>query len=75
MSFDELYIFDDDYDSGSTGTCAFTFLFDESIDRLCAVGSGVFVLTGSESIGDVALLIVLVLKVVESKSGRIIEIF
>ena len=87
VSFDELDPFDDeseDYrsESGSAGTCAFTFRFDESVGRVnesvghfSGVGSGVFSLTGIESIGDVVLLFVFVPKGVESKIGRLIEIF
>ena len=54
MSFDKLYSFDYESDddgsiSGSPGTCAFPFCYDESVGsvgesvgRVCGVGSGVF---------------------------------
>ena len=61
-------------DSGSAGTCDFTFRFekyvvhvdnfvgrvDDSIGRVCWVRSGVFVLIGIDSIGEVFLLVVFV---------------
>ena len=87
VSFDESDPFDDDSDndgsdSGSTGTCAFLFRFDESVDcvgesvgRVSGVGSGFFVPTGIKSIGDVVLLVLFVRKGVKSKSVRLIEIF
>ena len=83
----KLYLFDYDPDddgsgSGSPGTCIFPFFFDESVggvgefvSRVHGVSSGVFVLTGIESIGDVFLLVVFVPKGVESKGGQLIEIF
>ena len=74
---------DDGSDSGSSGTCAFKFRFDESVGsvggsvgrsdkfvgRVRGMGSGVFVLKGIESIGDVFLLVMFVPKVIESKGG------
>ena len=73
---------DDDSDSGSAGTCAFPFRFEESIDRVdnyighvCGVGSGVFVPIGIKSISDVVLLVVFVPIGVNPKGGRLIEIF
>ena len=66
----------DGSDSGSAGTCAFPFRFEESIGcvynsigRVCGVGSGIFVLTGIKSIGGVIPLVVFVPKGVESKGS------
>ena len=67
---------DDGSDSGSAGTCAFNSRFDESVGRLgdsvgrvdesvglvFDMGSGFFVPTGIESIGDVVVLVVFVPK-------------
>ena len=87
VSFDRSYLFDDESDndwsgSGSAGTCAFTFHFNESIGhvgdfvgRISGMGSVVFVLTGIESIGETVLLIVFVTKGVEPKGRELIEIF
>ena len=87
VSSNELYSFNDESDdngsnSGSAGTCDFPFRFNESVGRVgeyvgrgSGVGYSVFVLTGIKSIGDVFLLVLLVPKGVESKSGRLIEIF
>ena len=54
------------YDSGSDGTCALSFCFEDYVDRVDVsvvhvrdMGSGVFVPIGSESIGDIVLLAVL----------------
>ena len=74
------FFFDDEPDndgsgSGSYGTCAFTFCSGNSVGRGIGVGSGVFVLTGIESIGDFVLLVMFVPIGVESKVGWIIEIF
>ena len=80
---------DDGSDSGSAGTCTFYFRFDESagrvgdsighvdesVGRVSGMESGFFVQTGIESIGDVITLFVFVSKGVESKGGRLIEIF
>ena len=73
---------DDGSDSGSAGTCTFTFRFEESvgcvespISRVCGVGSSVFVPIGIDSIGDIVPLVVFVPIGVESKGGRLIEIF
>ena len=68
---------------------ALFFRFDESVGRVgdsvgcvanfvvldCGVGSGVFVPTGIESIGDVFPLVLFVPKGVKSKGSRLIEIF
>ena len=87
VSFNELDSFDGESDddgsgSGSAGTCAFPVCSDESIGsvgrsvgHVSGVGSGVFVLTGIKSIGDVFPLVVFVPKIVESKGSRLIEIF
>ena len=77
LSADELDLLDDESkyygpESGSAGTCAFTFRFDESagrvddsvgrvddfVGRVCGVGSGVSIPTGIESIGGVVPLAV-----------------
>ena len=47
ISFDELYLFDDEsdnyeYGSGSPGTCDFPFCSGNSVGRVSGVGSGVF---------------------------------
>ena len=64
LSFDKLDLFDDEseddgYGSGSPGTCVFPFcsgkyvgIAGKSVGRVCGVGSGVFVSTEIESIGD-----------------------
>ena len=87
VSFKKSYSFndesyDDESDSGSAGKCAFIFRFDdsvghvgESVGRVSGVGSGFFVPTGIESIGDIVPLFVLLLKGVESKGGPLIKIF
>ena len=64
LSFDELDVFDDDSDndgSGSRfpGTCDFSFFSGDSVSRVSGVGSGIFVLTGIKSIGDVVPLVCL----------------
>ena len=87
LSFDELYLFDDESDddgsgSGSADTCDFPFCSDESVGsvgksvgRVSGMGSVIFVPTGIDLIGDIFLLVVFVPKGVESKGGRLIEIF
>ena len=67
---------------GSSGTCAFPFRSGEivkfssnSVGRVSGGGSGVFVPTGIESIGDIFLLVVFVPRGVESKDGRLIGSF
>ena len=87
MSFEKLDFFDDESDndgsgSGSPNTCTFPFCsgksigsVGKSIGRVSGVGSGLFVLTGIESIGDVFPLVVFVPRGVESKGGQLIEIF
>ena len=69
-------------DPGPHGTCAFPFCsgkpvgcVDESVGTVCGVGSGVFVRTGIKSIGDVVPLVAFVPRAVESKGGRLIELF
>ena len=74
------FFFDDESDndesgSGSPGTCAFPFFSVNSVGCVSGVGSGVFVPTGIKSIGDVVQLFVFVIRGVESKFGRLIEIF
>ena len=58
---------DDGSTSRSAGTCTFPFCFEESVDHVddsvgCVrgVGSGIFSLTGIESIGEVFSLVVFV---------------
>ena len=94
VSFDKSDSFNDEYDndrsdSGSNGTCDFTFYFDEpvgpvgdssgcveySVGRVSSVGSGVFVLAGIYSIGGVVPLFIFVPKGVKSKGGLLIETF
>ena len=79
----------DGSDSRSAGTCAFPFRFeesvcrvddsvgriDDSVGRVRGVDSGVFVLIGIESIGEVIPLVVFITILVDSKGGRLIEIF
>ena len=66
--------FDDESDndgsgSRSPGTCTFSFCSGKSVGRVSGLGSGVFVPTGIESIGDVVLLVLFVPRGVKSKSG------
>ena len=87
LSFEELDFLNDESDndgsgSGSPGICAFPFCFvksvvsvGKSIGGISGVGSEIFVLTGIHSIGDVFLLFVFLPRGVESKGGRIIELF
>ena len=65
----------DGYDSGTDFTCTFTFSFedavgrvDDSIGRICGVGSGVFKI-GIDSNCDVVLLVVFVPIRVEYKGS------
>ena len=65
LSFDKLDLFDDESDddrsgSGFAGTCAFPFCYGNSIVRVSVVGSGVFVPTGIESLGEVVPLVMFV---------------
>ena len=57
------------YGSGSPGMCTFPFCSGNYVGRFSGVGSGVFVPTGIDSIGDIVLLIVFVPIGVESKVG------
>ena len=61
--------------SGSSGTCAFPFCSGNYVGRVSGICSGVFVPTGIKSISDVISLVVFVPRGVESKVGRLIEIF
>ena len=70
---------DDGSGSGSSGTCALPFCSDESVGSvgksiICVhgVGSGVFVATGIDSIGEVVPLFVFVPREVKSKGGQLI---
>ena len=79
----------DGSDSRFAGTWDFPFRFEDSVGcvddsvscvndsvgHVCGVGSGVFVLIGIESIGDIVMLSLFAPIGVESKSGRPIEIF
>ena len=81
VSFDELYFFGSESDndgsgSGSPGTCAFPFCSEkcfgsvgESVGSVSGVGSGDFVPTGIESLGDLVPLFVFLPRGVESKGG------
>ena len=74
-------MFDDESDDdgsgyGPVGTCTFTFcsgkavgIVGESVGGVSGLGSGVFVLTGIESISDVVLVVVVVPRGVKSKGG------
>ena len=85
LSFKELDLFDDKSDndgsgSGSPGTCTFQFCSGKSVSSggksvggVSGVGSGVFIPTGIESIGDVFPLFVFLPRGVESKGGRFTE--
>ena len=80
LFFDNLDLFDDESEndgsgSGSPGTYAFPFCSGESVGGVTGVGSGVFVPTGIKLIADVVPLVVFVLRGVESKVGRLIELF
>ena len=73
---------DDGSGSGSAGMCTFPFRSDDSAGRadnsvghVHGVGSGVFVLIGIESTGDIVPLVVFVPKGVNSKCGRLAEYF
>ena len=55
--------------------CAFPFCFDDSVGSVRGVGYGVFVTVGIESNFDYVMFVMFVPIVVESKGGRIIEIF
>ena len=80
LFFNELYLFDDESDddgseSGSPGTCKFSFCSGNFVGRFNGVGSGVFVTTGIESIGGIVPFIVFVTKSVDFKGCQLIEIF
>ena len=80
LSFDELDFSNDESDndgsgSGSPGTCALSFFSGNSVGCVSDVGSGMFFPNGTESIGDVAQLVVLVPRGVDSKVGRLIGSF
>ena len=65
ISVEKLYIFDDEFEydgsgSGSPSTCDFPFCYGNSVGCVSGVGSGVFVPTGIDSIGDVVPLVVFV---------------
>ena len=74
LSFDGLFLFgvesdDDGSGSGSPGICAFPFCSGKPVGSVSVVGSGHFVPTGIELIGDVVPLVVLIAKGVDSKGG------
>ena len=80
VSFDELDLFNDESGNNGSGsgfpdTYAFPFCSRKSVGSVRVIGSGNFVLTGIESIGDVVPLFVFVAIGVESKGGRLIELF
>ena len=74
ITFEKLGLFNDESDddgsgSGSPGTCAFPFFSSKSVGsvgksvgRVCGVGSGIFVPTGIESIGEVVPFVMFVPK-------------
>ena len=73
-------MFDDESDddrcgSDHPGMCSFPFCFENSVGCVSGVGSVYFVSTELESIGDVVPLLVFVPRGVESKCGRLIELF
>ena len=51
------------------------FFHGKYVGSLSGVGSGVFVLNGVESIGDIVPLFVFVSRGVECKGGQLIELF
>ena len=63
------------YYSGSSGTCDFPFHFEKSVGRDSFLGSGVFVPIRVKSKYDVFAFVMYVLIGVESKVGRLIQIF
>ena len=80
ISFDDLYLFNDESNndgsrSGSPGTCDFPFCSYNSVDCASDVGSGVFVSTGIESIGDVVPIAVFLPRRVGSKCGQLVGLF
>ena len=80
LSFDKLDFFDDESDddgsgSVSLGTYNFQFCSVDSVGRVNGVGSGFFVMNGIKSIGYVIPSVVFVPRGVESKVGRLIELF
>ena len=80
LSSDESDLLDDESDndgsdSGSAGTCTFPFRFDESVGRVCGVGSGIFFPIEVDSKCDVFTFVMFVPIGVESKGGQIIEMF
>ena len=62
-------------DSGSSGTCSFPLHFDDSVARVSGSGSGVFVPTGVKSKCEIFAFVVFMPIGVESKGGRLIEMF
>ena len=87
LAFKKLGLFNDESDddgsgSGSPGTCTFPFCSGKSVGSVCefigrasGVGSGVFVATVIESIGDVVLLVIFAPKGFKSKDGRLVDLF
>ena len=71
LSFDELDLFDDESEddgsgSRSPGTCNFPFCSGNFVVSFSGLGSGIFVPTGIESIGDIVLLFMFIPRVVDS---------
>ena len=69
---------DDGSDSGSSGTyyfCAFSLRFDDYVGSVSGLGSGIFVPTGFDSKCYIFEFVVFVPIGVESKVGRLIEMF
>ena len=74
LFFDELDLFNDESDDNGSGSrypimCAFTFCSGNYIGCVSGVGSGIFVLTGIDPIGEVVLLVAFVPRGAESKGG------
>ena len=61
-------------DTGPLVRTIFRF-FGKSVGSVSGVGSGNFVPTGTESIGDVVSLFLFVPRGVESKGGRLMELY
>ena len=71
LLFDKLYFFDESDNDGSEFGSPGKYVgsVDESVGSVSGVGSGDFVTTGIESLGEVVLLVVFVPRRVDSKVG------
>ena len=65
----------DGSDSGSSSRCYFPLNFENSVDRVSGLGSGIFVPTGVESKCGIFTVIVFIPIGFESKVGRLIKMF